>query len=155
VSRINFTGKNNIDLNESLYKFIKYKKPMKKIYIIILIFSIMSLSACTTISAERAIEILDTYSGSTELDLNGIWHEPSWGDVIISQYNNRISGKLGNYYFEGTINGNRIYIIILRNNSFYYSAKLVAVDNKKLIGQYYSDITFKTEHYKMIMTRMD
>lgn len=112
---------------------------MKKFLLVIAVFSL--LLSCKTMSPIKTDTWLDGKQGAAaEFNMTGKWDagpymEGGWGEGIITQNGNRISGTLGPYNVDGVVEGKTVYMAI-QGGTKLYTAKLTLQPDGQLKGTY-------------------
>ncbi len=118
---------------------------MKRIFLffIVLVFTCSGFLACRTTN-EKAKVWLNQQRGTATVNLTGLWGSQEWpGKWVLRQNGSKITGSIGVYTIDGTINGNNVYLIFSEYKYLYYTAKLKIMRDNSLEGRYYRTIEQK------------
>lgn len=89
----------------------------------------LTLSACALTRSDTN-PWLESRAGAVNADISGKWTTyggagPNWGEANFIQDGARFYGTLGAYYVDGSINGDRLYLVLSSGKKVYYTARLV------------------------------
>jgi len=112
-------------------------KKIKTVFILMLLFVIIGCQSAMHIDQECQ-NWINSNAGSPGMDITGTWKNTNWGDAILKQQGNSVSGYLGDYSVTGSIDGKMMFIGIYYGQSLYYSAILELVEKNILRGEYYN-----------------
>lgn len=99
---------------------------------------------------------LNLYQEPTEINVNGLWHSPDWGDVILNQEKDKrdITGTGDGWDITGVVSGKKIYLLFSDKGRINYSAELLADGETALAGSYSKGmLSAKSRKRPMRLTR--
>lgn len=112
---------------------------MKKLLLLIFVGAL--LLSCKTMSPIKTDTWLDGKQGAVaDFNMTGKWDagpymEGGWGEGILTQSGNRVSGTLGPYNVDGVVDGKTVFMAI-QGGIKLYTAKLTLTPDGQLKGTY-------------------
>jgi hypothetical protein len=98
---------------------------------------------------------IDAKAGIPKINISGAWQSDDWGDAVLTQKGNRVTGYVGKYPIGGSIKDHTVYLAITDDGWTYYTAVLQADFPVRTLTGFYSDeVPFNAEDQnEMILTR--
>jgi hypothetical protein len=88
------------------------------------------------VSMNKGENWLTSKTDKPEMDVSGTWYSPEWGEAILKQEENRITGTIGDYPVKGVISGKGLYLMMYSGEIVHYFAELKEVDKDMFTGLY-------------------
>jgi hypothetical protein len=113
--------------------------------------SALILSSCNTAEKyaqnnDAAAAWLAENKGNASTSISGSWlpGDHGWGMARLEQNGNQVTGAIGSYQVEGSINGKTAYLAMKDNGWVYYTAILKRT-GKDFVGFYSDSVPFDSE----------
>lgn len=102
---------------------------------IVLLF-VVSLSAGDLETKGKAW--LSSHSEAAAINVNGHWHEKSWGQVVLSQTDGSrdVTGDGDGWDITGVVSGKQVFLLFSHHGRVNYSAQLTSEADGSLNGTY-------------------
>ena len=84
-------------------------------------------------------------AGTPSINISGKWHSDDWGDAVLTQKGNRVTGYIGKYPVGGSIKGNTVFLALTDDGWTYYTAIVELTWQKNLEGSYSDSVPFAPE----------
>lgn len=88
---------------------------------------------------------IDANAGIPKINVSGKWHSDDWGDAILTQKGNRVTGHIGNYPVGGSVKGSTVFLALTDDGWTYYTAIAEMTWQKNLEGSYCDSVPFEPE----------
>lgn len=85
-----------------------------------------------------------------EVNVSGSWRSRDWGDGLLSQADQKITGNVGKYTIEGVASGSKVYLLVSSEGWYYYSMVLEMPAPHVLIGYYSPSIPYRSSNRRDI-----
>lgn len=81
---------------------------------------------------------LDSQTDPASINVNGTWHGAEWGALVLEQTagSKELKGRCENWDVNGTVSGNRVFLLFSSYGDVAYSAVLTAAGDKVLDGNF-------------------
>jgi hypothetical protein len=88
---------------------------------------------------------INANAGIPAINISGKWHSGDWGDAVLMQKGNRITGYIGKYPVGGSVKGNAAFLALTEDGWTYYTAVVELTWQKNLEGSYSDSVPFAPE----------
>ncbi len=96
-------------------------------------------------------------TGSSRMNIEGLWYSPQWGMVVLNQEGCKLTGVFQDFYsVSGVVSSRRAYIVLTDDDWAEYTVELTKQPNGDLAGYYSPDVPFAdaTKH-ELVLKRID
>jgi hypothetical protein len=107
---------------------------MKNLISILMVCSMVYFISCRSL-IENYRPWLDSMKGKPTINVEGVYESDEWGQAVLIQKDNVITGTIGSYDIQGSVNDKTIYLVIGSSGSYYFVAILEPYKNL-IMGRY-------------------
>ena len=85
---------------------------------------------------------LDGHTEPATINVNGTWHGPNWGELVLDQAqgSRALKGKGDKWDVNGVVSGNRVFLLFSSYGDVMYSAVLTSGGDKVLDGSFFKGL---------------